>query len=882
MPKDQYSPSSSTSANVSSFLPLVYAGHPNRIQRYYQFDDMDRDSDINAALDTIADFCTQSEEQNDEPFEVAYTTDPNESEVKIIKTMLDKWLKLNNMRARLWYMFRDTIKNGDAFFLRDPETQEWLWLDHFMVEMVKVDESAGKKPEEYLIRGLDYNRQAKFASKQADPSQYRTPFGGSPVGTTRTASAPSSSPAPFSLVGNNSDPRQRHMMGPFAQDVGIVEAQHVIHMTLSIGNDVNWPFGQSILEPIFKTFKQKELLEDAIIIYRVQRAPERRIFYIDVGSMPPERAKRHIEAIKNDIHQRRIPSRNGAGGCFDLATRVPLLDGRTLSIADLAIEHEAGKQNWAYSCDPATGVFVPGKITWAGMTHRNAKVIRLTLDNGETIICTPEHAFPILGRGKTEAKDIEIGVDCLFGTESSSSSLHTISARDDMTLPLDVGTLTIDGNEEYHGHHTFALEQKVFVFNSILDAAYNPLSINDDYFFACLVLDTKIMSYTGTCLSLLDIITEFEAKREVIILARDLTTHKMEPGRVVWAGVTRKQAEIIRVTLTSGDFVDATPDHKFIARNGTEIEAANLQVGQQLLSIDPLYGRSVEALEYLTERYDTGDITIETASGHHVFALGAGIVVHNSSADGRGSKVETLPGGQGNDSVLDLTFFSKKLARGLRVPTSYLNIGEDDAASNVAFNDGKLGAAMIQEFRFSKYCMRLQSLLAPVFDKDFKRYLVKNGIEIEASLFELHFNPPQSFTRYRQIELDAQRVQVYQGLAENKKLSERFKLKRYLGLNDDEIIENETMWSEENADKIKAKTGTSPAEGGSQDGLGAVGLHPGDGMDLPPEDMPEGDLQPPDGSAPPGGPMGGMGGGAPPAGGGIPSAGGGAAPGATP
>ena len=43
--------------------------------------------------------------------------------------------------------------------------------------------------------------------------------------------------------------------------------------------------GNSLLESIFKVYKQKEL-EDAIIIYRVQRAPERRVFHVDVGNMP--------------------------------------------------------------------------------------------------------------------------------------------------------------------------------------------------------------------------------------------------------------------------------------------------------------------------------------------------------------------------------------------------------------------------------------------------------------------------------------------------------------------------------------------------------------------------------------------------------------------
>ena len=62
-----------------------------------------------------------------------------------------------------------------------------------------------------------------------------------------------------------------------------------------------------------KVYKQKELLEDAIIIYRIQRAPERRIFYVDVGNMPSHMAMSFVERVKNEIHQRRIPSQTGGG-----------------------------------------------------------------------------------------------------------------------------------------------------------------------------------------------------------------------------------------------------------------------------------------------------------------------------------------------------------------------------------------------------------------------------------------------------------------------------------------------------------------------------------------------------------------------------------------
>lgn len=530
---------SGTSSKFSSYLPEVYAGHPNRIQRYGQFDDMDRDSDVAIALDTIADFCTQSEEQAEEPFLIDYNGEVTETETRLLSETLTKWVKLNDFKSRLWQTFRNTIKNGDAFFLRDPETGEWLWIDHYTVEMIKVSEEDGKDPQEYFIRALDYARQQKFASNAVDPSTYRTPYGTASGGGRPNAAPYVQTANVFSLAGANRDPRTMRMMSGQQNELHAVDADHVIHLSLSVAMDINWPFGQSILEQVYKVYKQRELIEDAVLIYRVQRAPERRIFYIDTGAMPPPRAKAHIEQIKNEIHQRRIPNRTGGGA-------------------------------------------------------------------------------------------------------------------------------------------------------SILDAAYNPLGMVEDFFFA--------------------------------------------------------QGE-----------------------------------------------------------------------------------------NGRGSKVETLPGGELVGEIGDLLHFSRKLARGLRVPPSYLSLGAEE--SQVAYNDGKLGQAMIQEFRFSKYCLRLQGLLSPTFDREFKRYLRDSGIEVDNSIFELRFFPPQNFTKYRQIELDTAQLSVYAQVADNRKISERLKFRRYLGWTDDEILENERMWREENPRKGKNPAGQTAAEEQPGGDLGSIGLRPppmGDDLGMEP------------------------------------------------
>lgn len=531
----EHSASSGTSSKTSSYLPEIYCGHPSRIQRYYQYDEMDRDSDITIALNIIADFCTQSEEHNDNPFEIFYyDEDANEAMAKIVRTVLTKWVKLNCFKSRLWTIFRNALKNGDCFFLCDPETGEWLWLDNFSVLMVKVGED-NKNPEEYVVKGLDYNKTAKFATTITDTSSY-----GNAMATSFTGRASGgggggqSGGGNFSLAGSHVDQRQMRN-GMFQQsslEAHAINAEHVVHLSLSNGLDINWPFGQSVLEPVFKTYKQKELLEDSIIIYRVQRAPERRVFYIDVGSMPPARAKAHITSIKNEIHQRRIPSRTGSGG-------------------------------------------------------------------------------------------------------------------------------------------------------SIMDSAYSPIAMMDDFFLA-------------------------------------------------------------------------------------------------------------------------------------------------QTADGRGSKVETLPSGDNLGEIGDLDYFVRKLSRGFNIPTSYMSMS--DETSNASWRDGKMGEAVIQEFRFNKYCMRLQNLLAPTFDASFKNYLRDCGANVDFDAFELRFNPPQNFTKYRQMELDSAQVNIYQQVEGNKKLAERFKMKRYLNLTTEEMLENERMWKEENATRMEKKMGgtVNDASGGAGGaGLGSVGIDTG-------------------------------------------------------
>jgi hypothetical protein len=292
--------------NYSSYLPDVYSGHPNRLERYGQYDTMDWDSEVNAALDILAEFCTQENMENGTPFQVFFKESATGTEIRIIKKYLQQWTKLNKFHTRIFKIVRNAFKYGDVFFVRDPETQSWLYVDPAKVDKIIVNESEGKKPEQYVIRDWNPNLE-KLNATAIQPSNVHG--GGSQFGSSYG-------------TGQGGAGGSRGMVGAFPtstnasrftqnQNQYTIDAEHVIHISMSEGLDNNYPFGNSLLESIFKVFKQKELLEDAIIIYRVQRAPERRVFYIDVGNMPSHLAMAFVERVKNEVNQRRIPSSTG-------------------------------------------------------------------------------------------------------------------------------------------------------------------------------------------------------------------------------------------------------------------------------------------------------------------------------------------------------------------------------------------------------------------------------------------------------------------------------------------------------------------------------------------------------------------------------------------
>jgi hypothetical protein len=77
-----------------------------------------------------------------------------------------------------------------------------------------------------------------------------------------------------------------------------------------LGNDKNAPYGTSVLEPARRIWRQLVLIEDAMLAYRVVRAPERRVFKIDVGNIPPQDVAQYMEKVKTEMKRNSLVDAN--------------------------------------------------------------------------------------------------------------------------------------------------------------------------------------------------------------------------------------------------------------------------------------------------------------------------------------------------------------------------------------------------------------------------------------------------------------------------------------------------------------------------------------------------------------------------------------------
>lgn len=266
---DAYDPRSTDMSSLSAvtWYSQVMKGPGSRMQSYKQYDSMDTDIDIARSLDIIAEEMSGKDDKSGLPFLIEWQKEDNQdvsdTTTATVRAAMRQWAEVQDLKKRVFSTARCMIKYGDCFFRKNSDTHRWHYVDPSLVVGIEIDELGNK---------ISYHLRKPHAQGA-----------------------------------------QPYSIGRNAEFIDVVPAAAMIHFTMCDDMGDSAPFGSSILKPIFRVYRQLTMLEDAVIIYRIVRAPERRVFYLDVGNMNQQQVKRYLESVKNDIRQKRVPGSQANG-----------------------------------------------------------------------------------------------------------------------------------------------------------------------------------------------------------------------------------------------------------------------------------------------------------------------------------------------------------------------------------------------------------------------------------------------------------------------------------------------------------------------------------------------------------------------------------------
>lgn len=276
--------------NYTWYHSLVY-GAQQRLSRYREYDAMDADTDVQVALDLIAEEMVGNTPKNDLPLNLVIEAGAEQyvspSAVVTIKAALRTWCKIEEWDTRIFPLTRNVIKYGDCFFVRNNRNK---FKKSVFVHPRNVTGACVNEIDHTDIRAWQVQFQPLGQSGNSNMAGYKA----------------------ITAHGGPADDLSNH------NDFNEIKAEDMVWYSLYNDMSDEAPFGVSVLRAIYKTFKQKELLEDAILIYRIQRAPEKRAFSIEIGKGTPANiASNMLEQMRNEVKQKRVPSANGGKSQVD-------------------------------------------------------------------------------------------------------------------------------------------------------------------------------------------------------------------------------------------------------------------------------------------------------------------------------------------------------------------------------------------------------------------------------------------------------------------------------------------------------------------------------------------------------------------------------------
>jgi hypothetical protein len=221
-----------------------------RVQLYSDYEGMDTDPIIASALDIVADEATVKSEQNE--ILSIKSTDEN-----LQRVLYNLFYDVLNIDFNLWSWTRNMVKYGD-FFLK-----------------LEIAEKFG------VYNVIPYTVYHLSRHEMEDPNNpTKVTFRFDPDGL-------ATSQQPGFMPNRNKK---------------IVEFDNYEIAHFRLLSDSNFlPYGRSYLEPARKIYKQVNLMEDAMLIHRIMRAPEKRMFYVNVGNIPPNEVEQFMQKTINQM-----------------------------------------------------------------------------------------------------------------------------------------------------------------------------------------------------------------------------------------------------------------------------------------------------------------------------------------------------------------------------------------------------------------------------------------------------------------------------------------------------------------------------------------------------------------------------------------------------
>lgn len=248
---DRFNRIYTTSTSYGVNLNLSQNYQSARVQIYADYEAMDTDPIIASALDIIADECTLKNAQGD-------VIQIRSSDENIQKILYSLFYDILNIEFNLWFWIRNMCKYGDFFLKLEVAEKYGVYnvIPFSAYNIVRLEGTNPSNPSEVIFK---YDPTAALGATAGYSTSYQN------------------------------------------TDLGITFYNYEMAHLRLIG-DVNYlPYGRSYLEPGRRLYKQYVLMEDAMMIHRLTRAPQRRIFYVNVGAIPPNEVENYMQRMINKM-----------------------------------------------------------------------------------------------------------------------------------------------------------------------------------------------------------------------------------------------------------------------------------------------------------------------------------------------------------------------------------------------------------------------------------------------------------------------------------------------------------------------------------------------------------------------------------------------------